>query len=163
MTAFPDLLFRHRGAVLALPALLALAAGRPGAATIALAMPWLLGGLALRAWAFSWLGGEGRTRDPGPPRRRVRGGPFPWLAHPVYLGNVAVAAGMAVAARPAGWVAAGLLGLVTALYAVLAGREDRLLRGIVARQGRPAGFRLVARWERSTWAAVGVFLLLAAR
>jgi protein-S-isoprenylcysteine O-methyltransferase Ste14 len=157
-----DGLFRWRGSLLLLPAVLALLSSRPGAGTLPAALPWLAAGLALRAWSFSWLGGQGRTRDPGPPAVRVIGGPYALFEHPVYLANVAVALGLLIAAAPPGWLAAALaLGLV-AFYGALAAREGAQLAGLPTRGQPVAGLARVARTERSTWAVVALFCLLAA-
>ena len=51
-------------------------------------------GLGLRFWAFSYLGGAGRTRDPGRPPTSVGSGPYRHMGHPVYLANTAVAASL---------------------------------------------------------------------
>lgn len=155
-----DRLFASRGLVLALIAAVGLGLGRGG--SLLVAAPWLAAGLALRGWAFRWLGPQGRTRDPARPSALVTGGPYALLRHPVYVGNVLVAAGLVVALRPAGVAAALLLGLVTGVYAALAKREHRLLQGLA---GAPIGPRLdlraVLRSERSTYLSTALMLALA--
>ena len=144
-------------------AIFALAASSPTSESL------LLGGLAalpalwLRAWAFAHLGGRGRTRDPAPPAGRVRGGPYGWATHPVYVANVGLAAAMLVAGRPAVAFSAPLLALVAGFYAVLGARESAQLVSLPT-VDRPPDWRSVPRWERSTWATTAAwFVALAIR
>jgi hypothetical protein len=143
------------------PAALALLAGDVDGQSVVAALPWLGGGLGLRFWAFIWLGGAGRTRSLEPPASRVIGGPFRLLAHPVYLANLAVAAGLLIACAPPGWLTALLLASVAAFYGALAEREGGQLRGLPARSAALVSVRQVARSERSTWLVVALFLILA--
>lgn len=119
--------------------------------------------LALRAWAFAHLGGQGRTRDPAPPAARVRSGPYARLSHPVYVANSGLAGCMLVAAAPPLGIGIALGGTVALFYTLLAWREGGQLAGLPLVDGRPA-WRRVPRWERSTWATTGLwFALLAIR
>lgn len=68
------------------------------------------------------------------PRERVRTGPYAWLRHPIYVGNVATVAGILLASASA-WILAPLVTL-TGYYLVAARREDRELDGLTA--GPPA-------------------------
>ncbi len=53
-----------------------------------------LAGLALVTW--SWLAlPEGTDMMPVPPVKRVSAGPYRFLKHPMYVGNVAFVAGLA--------------------------------------------------------------------
>ena len=136
-------------------------AGESGGGTLARALPWIFTGLSLRFWAFAHLGGQGRTRDASAPRRRVVSGPYAALNHPVYLGNLLLAGGIVIAARPPGWLAILSLTGVAGFYALLARREGVQVAGLAMRAGRVAGTRQVARIERSTWLTVAAVLLLA--
>ncbi len=156
-----SLLFRHRGAVFAVVGILALITGSTPRAGLLLAGPWLAAGLGLRAWAFAHLGSGGRTRDPAPPRTRVTSGPYRYLQHPAYVGNLLIAFGLLVVARPPGPTAAGFALVVVVLYAILAARESRQIIGIPTRRAAALGTRGVLRSERSTWLSVGLFLLVA--
>lgn len=143
-----------------MPAAVALAAGRPGAGTLAVSLPWVLAGLALRAWAFVHLGGQGRTRELRPPATRAVGGPYRLLRHPVYLANLLVAFGLVVACRPPDGLAWLLTLAVAAFYGLLATREDVQVLRLPRRRTPATGLAGVARSERSTWVVVGLFLLL---
>ena len=89
------------------------------------------------------------------------GGPYRRLVHPVYLGNLLVAFGLLIAARPPGALAAALAGALVLFYAALARREQGQLSGLPQRRIPAAGPLQVARSERSTWIVVCLFLLLA--
>lgn len=151
-------LFRFRGLVLgALGLVLALSA-RADPTSVASGLPVLLVGLGLRAWAFAHLGPAGRTRDPAPPSSRATTGPYRWLAHPVYAGNLLVAAGLLVVASAPAPVSSLAAVAVLVCYAVLAARESVQLAHVPSRGGAVLiGARLV-RSERSTWLSVGLLL-----
>lgn len=136
--------------------------GAPGAHTIAGSSPWIVAGLALRAWSFAYLGGQGRTRDPSAPSGRVVSGPYARIEHPVYVANLLVATGLTVAIAPPGTVAAIALGGVGGLYAVLAARESDQVRGLDPDRRPRRTLRQVARSERSTWVTVAGLWTLAA-
>jgi protein-S-isoprenylcysteine O-methyltransferase Ste14 len=140
-----------------------LALAHPSSTTLALGAGLSGAGHLGRIAAFRWLGGVGRTRDPGPPAARVVGGPYR-LRHPVYLANGVVAAGLVLAAglSPPGALAS--LVLVAAVYGLLAVREERLLAGLPRVPGEPAPWGRALRWERSSLLTTAVgFALLAAR
>ena len=152
-----------RGPLLAILAASALILGQPSPRSILLGAGLALAPLALRAWAFAHLGGQGRTRDPAPPSARVRSGPYGRLSHPVYIANLGLAVAMLVAAAPP-WAAGSGLGItVAAFYGLLAAREGAQLVDLPAVRRRPT-WRRVPRWERSTWATTAAwFALLLAR
>lgn len=147
--------------MLGIVAVALLAADSPGASTHAIAAPWILAGLGLRAWAFGHLGGQGRTRDPSPPGGRVYTGPYARLEHPVYVANLLVAAGLVLAIAPPGPLAAIALIGVSGLYLVLSGRESAQIRRLPVELRPRKTVAEVARSERSTWVTVALLLLLA--
>ena len=87
-----------------------------------------LGGLALVEWAFGtlWLAGRALPVSALPPSRLVRGGPYAFARHPVYLGfNVALfGAGLMVGSPALAWVVAPLFAPVWIAYALV---EERFL------------------------------------
>lgn len=151
-------LFRHRGLVFCALALLALANAGPRSDLVVPGLLLVLVGCALRCWAFTHLGPQGRTRDPGPPRERVTSGPYRLFSHPVYLGNVVIAGGLLLCASPPAGLAAALLVVVLAAYFLLGRREGRQLGSV---QRLHVGSRMtlagVARSERSTWLQLALF------
>jgi len=58
-------------------------------------------GLALRLWAVAHIGPNSRTRGEGP-SRQATGGPYAFLAHPLYLANAILSEGLVIASG-AGW------------------------------------------------------------
>jgi len=151
-------LFRWRGVLLGLLGLVVALGARPDRTSLTAALPLLLGGLALRGWAFRHLGSTGRTRDPAPPTSRVTSGPYAWFPHPVYLANALLAVGLLVSARlplPLGAAAAVVL---AALYLALAVRESAQIAAAPIRVSAGLTVRELARSERSTWLSVAVLL-----
>ncbi|MCO4773847.1 MAG: hypothetical protein KDA24_27695 [Deltaproteobacteria bacterium] len=133
-------------------------AARPVLTTLLWGSPLLVGGLALRLWAFAHLGPAGRTRDPSPPGGRVTTGPFAWLPHPVYLANVLLAAGLAVCAGLQAGAAAAVVAIVVTFYGVLAARESRQVRPLAPKASAAMSVKELLRSERSTWLSVGGLL-----
>jgi len=141
-------------------ALLTLLLADPSLDSLLLGIAVLLGGLSLRSWAFLYLGSSGRTRDPARPKERVVGGPYRWLAHPVYVSNMVIALALVVASAPGLLAAVGLLGSVALLYLVLSVRESRQLQSVQQlSDGRLLSARELARSERSTWLQLGSFVI----
>ena len=105
---------------------------------------WLAAaGLALVAWSMAVL----RTRGGGlpmnafPPPRPVREGPYAVFAHPIYVGAVAIAFGVAFATGSAAgaWVVAPVLALGCVALVLGYERDD-----LVQRFGRVPGGTLLA-------------------
>ncbi len=127
------LVFRNRGALLAAPALLLVALGKPSAASIALGLPLALAGEALRCWAVGYSGTTTRASSVTA-RELVTAGPYAYVRNPLYIGNFVTAAGFALAftgrnAPPGrlGLIAASL-GAMLAVYATIVPHEERYLR-----------------------------------
>jgi len=87
----------------------------------------LLFGLALRAWSRRFIGGHSRGRILSCPERVV-GGPYRWVAHPLYIANLLVLSGLgSCALGPEPLRLAAVLSGPACLYLVLARTESRLL------------------------------------
>ena len=153
-------LFAWRGVVLGVVGVLVALFAEPTARSLGLALPWLLLGLLMRAWAFRSLGPSGRTRDPGPPAGRVEAGPYRWFRHPVYVANVCIAVGVIASAALPATLAMGVLLFVVLLYTLLARRETAQLRDLPVREPAALGAAALLRSERSTLLSVGALLLL---
>ncbi len=151
-------LFRLRGVLLGALGLVLAVCARTAAGTLAAGLPLVILGLGVRAWAFAHLGPEGRTRDPAPPASRATTGPYRWVRHPVYAGNLLVAAGLIVVAGAPATVSAGTAAAVLVYYAVLATRESAQLARVPARSGVVLSGVRLARSERSTWLSVGLLV-----
>jgi len=78
---------------------------RPSALSLEIGLPISLAGLALRAWAAGCLAKN---------RELATGGPYAYTRNPLYLGTLAVAAGLSVAARS--W---GLGALFAAIFVLV--------------------------------------------
>ena len=68
-------------------------------------------------WAL-WRFGHGLPASPFPPDRLVTRGPYRFVAHPIYVGAVAVSAGVSLAARSAAglWIATPVLAAACAVF-----------------------------------------------
>jgi hypothetical protein len=123
-------LFRWRGAigVIAFGAVFWLA--RPTFGSCLLGIPFLLAGLAVRFWASGYIGMAGRVREIGGQRRRIMGGPYRILKHPLYIGNFLLVVGMLVALRPALWLGVVVLAGFVTEYALIAVTEEAYLSGL---------------------------------
>jgi len=94
-----------------------------GAARSAMAAVLLLAGTAWSVWAVRSLG-----RSVGilaQARRVVHSGPYRWVRHPLYVGELIAAAGLALVAGTA--VAAGLWLVLCGLQVYRAGHEEAVL------------------------------------
>jgi protein-S-isoprenylcysteine O-methyltransferase Ste14 len=99
---------------------------RPSLRDALLAAPVIALGIAMRVWARSYLLRGTNTRRVHA-RRLVVDGPYRRLRNPLYVGNMAIAAGLALAF--AGPIAgAALLLLMFALYSVVVRSEETILR-----------------------------------
>lgn len=152
------LLFRLRGVVLGAVGVAVAVGAQATAHSLLVGLPALMAGLGLRAWAFSHLGPGGRTRDPSPPASRATTGPYRWLRHPVYVGNLLVAAGLLLVARLPPGLTATAASVVVGCYGLLAWRESRQLDGVPARRGVVLRGEGLVRSERSTWLSVALLL-----
>jgi protein-S-isoprenylcysteine O-methyltransferase Ste14 len=94
---------------------------------IALACLWLAVGEAIRLWAVGYAGTRTRTRMPdGQLEDLVTAGPYAHVRNPIYVGNCAVALGIAfLFEQPL--LAAPLLLLVFAAYQPVVHWEEQLL------------------------------------
>ena len=140
-------LFRHR-TVIPLPlaiAVLVLPAG------VAPRSNWLIGigigltalGEALRLWAVHHIGAVSRTRSDrlGP---LIASGPFAMVRNPLYLGNIALWTGFAIAARLV-WLAPLVVLLLGVEYHAIVRWEEQLLAARLGDDYR-AYMARVPRW-----------------
>jgi protein-S-isoprenylcysteine O-methyltransferase Ste14 len=125
--------FGRRGTLLALPAVLLAALGKPSAFSIALGLPLAFVGEAVRMWAVGYSGVTTRGDTVTAPAL-VTAGPYARLRNPLYAGNFLTAAGFALAftgrnsapARTA--LVAGSLAAMLAVYAIIVPHEEGYLR-----------------------------------
>jgi protein-S-isoprenylcysteine O-methyltransferase Ste14 len=133
-SSFGAFVFKHRGALLAAPAVLLTIAGKPTAGSIALGLPLALAGELLRCCAVGFSGTTTRGDVVTAPQL-VTAGPYAHVRNPLYVGNFVTAAGFAIAftggMRPVSrfLVAGGSLALMFGVYSVIVPHEENYLRG----------------------------------
>ncbi len=127
------LIFKNRGALLALPAAVLAAAGKPSAFSIAVGLPLALAGELVRCWAVGYSGTTTRGDEVEAPEL-VTAGPYAYVRNPLYVGNFLTALGFAIAftgknslgARTA--LVGGSLATMLAVYAAIVPHEEQFLR-----------------------------------
>ena len=147
MTRLGGWLFRHRTIIpvpLALAVLLLRVGERPPDAWLVaggVALTWI--GEGMRLWAVRHIGAISRTRTDrlGP---LVAAGPFAIIRNPLYLGNIALWAGFALAARMP-WLAAVIVVLLGLEYHAIVRWEEGLLEARYGDEYRVYADR-VPRW-----------------
>lgn len=129
---FEALVFKNRGALLALPAVLLAASGKPSAFSITLGLPLAIAGELIRCWAVGYSGVTTRGDVVEAPKL-VTAGPYAYVRNPLYLGNFVTAAGFAIAftgkntrlERLALMTAA--LGSMIGVYSIIVPHEEKFL------------------------------------
>jgi protein-S-isoprenylcysteine O-methyltransferase Ste14 len=125
--------FGNRGTLLALPAVVLAALGKPSAFSIATGLPLAFAGEVLRMWAVGYSGVTTRGDTVTAPAL-VTAGPYAYLRNPLYVGNAVTAAGFAIAftgknSPPARFaLVAGALAAMLGVYAVVIPHEENYLR-----------------------------------
>lgn len=127
------LVFKNRGALLSIPAVMLAAFGKPSAFSVTLGLPIALAGELLRCWAVGYSGVTTREDHVTAPEL-VTAGPYAYVRNPLYVGNFITAAGFAIAftggnplGKRLGLIAASL-GTMAAVYAVIVPHEEQYLR-----------------------------------
>jgi protein-S-isoprenylcysteine O-methyltransferase Ste14 len=125
--------FRRRGGLLAIPAVVLAACGKPSAFSIAVGLPMSFVGESIRMWAVGYSGVTTRSDRVTAPAL-VSAGPYAYVRNPLYVGNFITAAGFAIAftgknslAMRSALIAASLASMA-AIYAVIVPHEEAYLQ-----------------------------------
>ncbi len=180
-----EVIFKNRGALLALPAVALALFGRPSRASVALGVPLAFAGEALRCWAVGYSGVTTRADRVTAPQL-VTAGPYARVRNPLYVGNFITALGFTLAftgAVPAlrrTAVTIASLGTMAGIYTAIVPLEEAYLRetfgtafeAYVAQVPRllplasPAGSQVgvydaavIVRAESSTFVTLGAMLV----
>jgi protein-S-isoprenylcysteine O-methyltransferase Ste14 len=116
---------------------------RSGVALVVSGVVLTLMGELLRLWAVRHIGTISRTRS-GRLGPLVTSGPFGFTRNPIYIGNVAIWTGFALAARLV-WIAPLVIVLLGAEYHAIVKWEERLLDSSLGGAYREYAAR-VPRW-----------------
>lgn len=149
--AVEDVLFRHRDRLVAAWGLGAFVLSWPPRGWLPSLLP-LLAGFALRLWARAHIGPHSRGRFLSSPER-CAGGPYRFLAHPLYVANLLAILAIALALAGPSLAVAGILSGPMLLYAFLGRAETRRMREL-APPARTAALPRAERRLRSEWASI---------
>lgn len=132
--SFDALVFKNRGLLLAIPALVLVVFGKPFGASIWYGVALALAGELVRVWAVGFSGMTTRGDHVEAPEL-VSAGPYAFVRNPLYVGNFITAVGFAIAftgGNDALWRTVLIvlaLGVMIAVYAVIVPHEEQFLAG----------------------------------
>ncbi len=146
------LLFKNR-ALVAVPFFIALVWQARPRDSIIIPVIMTVIGLGVRAWAAGYIGkiariGEYRSRF------RITGGPYRFLRHPLYIGNLLLVCGTVILFHPPLWLAVIIIALFLIEYGFFIYAEEKFLKDLPKQPEKFALRRL--KHELSTWIVVGV-------
>lgn len=130
---FQALVFKNRGLLLTLPAVVLAAFGKPSAFSVTLGLPIAIAGELIRCWAVGYSGVTTRGDKVEAPKL-VTAGPYAHVRNPLYVGNFITALGFALAFTGKNGfgdrlaLIGGSLGVMAAVYATIIPHEEQFLR-----------------------------------
>jgi protein-S-isoprenylcysteine O-methyltransferase Ste14 len=127
------LVFKNRGALLSIPAVLLAAFGKPSAASVTVGLPIAIAGELIRCWAVGYSGSTTRGDRVEAPAL-VTAGPYAYVRNPLYAGNFVTALGFSIAFTGKNAfveklaLIGGSLAAMAGVYAVIVPHEEQFLR-----------------------------------
>jgi protein-S-isoprenylcysteine O-methyltransferase Ste14 len=127
------LVFKNRGLLLAIPAIVLAASGSPSATSVALGLPVAIAGELMRCWAVGYSGVTTRGDEVEAPHL-ITAGPYAYVRNPLYVGNFVTALGFAIAFTGKDSLSkkialiGGSLASMAAVYATIVPHEEAFLR-----------------------------------
>lgn len=128
-----EFVFKNRGALLSVPALLLASFGKPSAFSVTAGLPLALAGELIRCWAVGYSGVTTRGDKVTAPAL-VTAGPYSRMRNPLYAGNFITALGFTIAFTGKNTFGSRLalrcaaLGTMAAVYAMIIPHEERFLK-----------------------------------
>ncbi len=125
--------FKNRGALLSVPAVVLACFGKPSAFSVTLGVPLALAGELIRCWAVGYSGVTTRDDKLTAPAL-VTAGPYGHMRNPLYAGNFITALGFTIAftgKNSLGFrvaLSCAALGTMIAVYAIIVPHEERYLK-----------------------------------
>lgn len=150
------LLFKNR-ALVAVPFFIALVWQARPQNHIILPIVLFVIGLGIRIWAAGYIGKTARGQE-FRSRFRITGGPYRFLRHPLYIGNLFLVVGTILLFNPLFWLAVIIIALFLIEYGFFICAEEKYLKDL---PNQPEKFSLRRlKHEFSTWIVVGAVYIV---
>ncbi len=126
--------FKNRGALLAIPAVVLVVFGKPAGVAIAVGLILAVLGELIRVWAVGFSGMTTRGDHVEAPEL-VSAGPYAYVRNPLYVGNFVTALGFAIAFTGGNEpvikcvLILASLAVMIAVYAIIVPHEEQFLAG----------------------------------
>ena len=145
--------FKNRGALLAIPAVVLAIFGKPSLASILAGLPLAFAGEAIRCWAVGYSGTTTRADQVTAPQL-VTAGPYAYVRNPLYIGNFLTALGFAIAFTGKNpdverWILIGIaMATMLGIYATIVPHEEAFLRATFGASYDEYSSRVARVWPR---------------
>lgn len=146
--------FKNRGALLAIPALILAVFGKPSGGSILAGLPVAFAGEAIRCWAVGYSGTTTRADQVTAPQL-VTAGPYAYVRNPLYIGNFLTALGFAIAftgnnPETERWILIAIaLAMMLAVYVTIVPHEEAFLRATFGASYEEYASRVARVWPRT--------------
>ena len=145
--------FKNRGALLAIPAVVLAVFGKPSVASIVPGLVLAFAGEAIRCWAVGYSGTTTRADHVTAPQL-VTAGPYAYMRNPLYAGNFVTALGFAIAFTGNNppierfVLIAISLAMMLAVYVTIVPHEENFLRATFGASYDEYASRVPRVWPR---------------